>query len=383
MSPSSVPSAMIPEGRWVGELLQVGALDDAELRREAHVRTPIPSPGFTSTHIAGPSPRTEHGSSPPDLREHRFRSAFASRPPLRERSTAGWADRTGAQVMEDGNRASTAVDFTEQTDGRLRSIADMALSSMRPESFRKQLFGYLDRIIGFDLAAATNTPDGARCEVHARGGLNAHDMRERMWRYLGELDLPELEAFFGDGPVLDCEILSASRMDRLSMYREVWRPCGVGMLMLAGWRNRFGAFALTLGRTGRPACFRRSELELMARCLPQIRLSEALMSGAEETSLEAWSRRVGLSRREQEVVALLARGLRNREIAGVLGLSPLTVRNQLAVAFRKAEVTTRAELVSAMHWREDTKPAMSSQKSSEGAPSPWRTFFRTHGADAK
>jgi DNA-binding CsgD family transcriptional regulator len=44
------------------------------------------------------------------------------------------------------------------------------------------------------------------------------------------------------------------------------------------------------------------------------------------------------------VARLVALGFTNREIALACGTSPHTVRNQLAAIFRKAEVTTRAEL---------------------------------------
>ena len=53
-----------------------------------------------------------------------------------------------------------------------------------------------------------------------------------------------------------------------------------------------------------------------------------------------------LSKREQEVVALVARGLSNREVAERLWLSPRTVENDRLRAMRKLGLGTRAELVS-------------------------------------
>ena len=52
-----------------------------------------------------------------------------------------------------------------------------------------------------------------------------------------------------------------------------------------------------------------------------------------------------LSRREQEVVGLVARGLSSREIAEQLWLSPRTVENHRLRAMRKLGVSSRAELV--------------------------------------
>jgi DNA-binding NarL/FixJ family response regulator len=52
-----------------------------------------------------------------------------------------------------------------------------------------------------------------------------------------------------------------------------------------------------------------------------------------------------LSRREQEVLALLADGLVNKQIAARLGISTNTVKTHLELLFEKLGVTTRAEAV--------------------------------------
>jgi two-component system, NarL family, response regulator DevR len=52
-----------------------------------------------------------------------------------------------------------------------------------------------------------------------------------------------------------------------------------------------------------------------------------------------------LSPQEQRVVTLVADGKTNKEIAAALALSPKTVRNYLANAFDKLQVSRRAELV--------------------------------------
>jgi DNA-binding CsgD family transcriptional regulator len=52
-----------------------------------------------------------------------------------------------------------------------------------------------------------------------------------------------------------------------------------------------------------------------------------------------------LTGREKQIVELVARGLRNAEIAALCGTSCHTVRNQLAIIFTKLDVSTRSELV--------------------------------------
>jgi DNA-binding NarL/FixJ family response regulator len=52
-----------------------------------------------------------------------------------------------------------------------------------------------------------------------------------------------------------------------------------------------------------------------------------------------------LTRREQEVLGLIAQGLTNSAIAARLGLSPKTVRNYISEIFSKLQVANRAEAI--------------------------------------
>jgi DNA-binding NarL/FixJ family response regulator len=51
-----------------------------------------------------------------------------------------------------------------------------------------------------------------------------------------------------------------------------------------------------------------------------------------------------LSRRERQIVAAVARGLSNREIAAETGIAPQTVKNHLSTIFDKLEVKSRVQL---------------------------------------
>ena len=52
----------------------------------------------------------------------------------------------------------------------------------------------------------------------------------------------------------------------------------------------------------------------------------------------------GLSPREQEVVALIARGLSNREIAAALTISERTAANQVEHIMNKLDLRSRAQV---------------------------------------
>jgi two-component system response regulator DevR len=51
-----------------------------------------------------------------------------------------------------------------------------------------------------------------------------------------------------------------------------------------------------------------------------------------------------LTPQEQKIVALVAQGLTNKEIAQRLGSSPFTVRNQVKVIMRKLELKNRVQV---------------------------------------
>jgi non-specific serine/threonine protein kinase len=78
-------------------------------------------------------------------------------------------------------------------------------------------------------------------------------------------------------------------------------------------------------------------------------MAEALMPAndarsAAPSSSPARSRSDGLTRREQEVLALLARGLTNREIAAHLTISERTAETHVSRILGKLGLTRRAQL---------------------------------------
>jgi DNA-binding NarL/FixJ family response regulator len=64
-----------------------------------------------------------------------------------------------------------------------------------------------------------------------------------------------------------------------------------------------------------------------------------------------------LSKREEDVVRLVAQGLSNREVSEQLGLSEHTIRNYLFRVFDKLGVSTRVELVLYCLQERETNPA--------------------------
>ena len=129
---------------------------------------------------------------------------------------------------------------------------------------------------------------------------------------------------------LAAEVSASPMLRLLQLDRRVAALC-------IGWLTDDTA-AVVLGRDTDPG-FRGPELELLRLALPVLTLADAQAADLGD-SLGA-----RLSPREEEIFGYLQRGYSNRQIALVLGTSPLTVRNQLARLFRKVGVSSRAELV--------------------------------------
>jgi LuxR family transcriptional regulator, positive regulator of biofilm formation len=70
---------------------------------------------------------------------------------------------------------------------------------------------------------------------------------------------------------------------------------------------------------------------------------KAILKHAE--SLSASQPEPGLSKKEREIIMLIAQGHRNREIAGTLSISEQTVKSHISRIFRKRNINCRSQLV--------------------------------------
>jgi DNA-binding NarL/FixJ family response regulator len=75
--------------------------------------------------------------------------------------------------------------------------------------------------------------------------------------------------------------------------------------------------------------------------------SDAVVEMPQSTVARAVTAPEALTAREAQILALLAEGLVNKQIAARLGISSHTVKTHLGALFHKLGVTTRAEAVAA------------------------------------
>ncbi len=192
--------------------------------------------------------------------------------------------------------------------------------------------------------------------------IEDHELfRDGLRRALGELDPP-------------VEVLDAGRFDEGSaMIRDhepdlalvlldLHLPDGAGLGMLSTLRSEFPLVpvAIVSGDSDDPRMMRRAldlgAVGFIAKASSKSVLVSALrliLAGGTYAPTEALTaepdRRVervaGLTARQREVAGLLTKGLTNKEIAGVLGISADTVKNHVAAILDALDVTNRTEAV--------------------------------------
>lgn len=228
-------------------------------------------------------------------------------------------------------------------------ILELAVHSQDRNEFRNGVLDLLQRRVGFDAANIMSTDLSGRISVVERG-YHCAEYLTQIHAYMNELKADELRVLSaGSRCVMASEWLGLARRDELRLYREVMTPLGLREDGGYMWSNRYGAFGLNIARSGNAARFSDRERAILNRVRVPLQFGETAFARAGECShlqlCSAWASSYGLSVRERAVTELAMRGLRNKEIARVLGISASTTRNYLSSIFRKAGVSTRAELV--------------------------------------
>jgi DNA-binding NarL/FixJ family response regulator len=161
------------------------------------------------------------------------------------------------------------------------------------------------------------------------------------------VDVALIAATLKDGPM--------SGIGLLQQVRERWPEVKLVILFLdSEYMSVVDAFRA--GARG-VFCLSQSTFKLLCRCVEQVHAGQIWGNCAELSEVvEAFSQlspmRVVnadgmrlLTKREEEVVRLVAEGMQNREIAKELKLSEHTIKNYLFHIFEKLGVSSRVELV--------------------------------------
>jgi DNA-binding CsgD family transcriptional regulator len=228
---------------------------------------------------------------------------------------------------------------------RVERVLGEIISELEAETaasgLRRRLLEGLGRLAAFDSAMLMPVGAGAPTLLHK--GLDlSQQYRVGQARYSRELQVAHAVGS-AEGAYIDTDIYGAAERGRLAFFGEIIRPQGITCRIVAhlGFRGVTLATA-HLCRHGRGRGFRRRELEACRAVVPSLGLAFATLPVAPPSP--AGDELDALSPRQRQIVACVQRGYQNKEIADLFALSANTVRNHLAVIFKKLGVSTRAEL---------------------------------------
>ena len=158
-----------------------------------------------------------------------------------------------------------------------------------------------------------------------------------------------LRAMRAGVPVVDLDVYDARERERLAVYREVFVPQRTSSVMMAAVGVGTGpVVTVVFKRHGRASAFGAGDKSKLQDILPTIALADICfrcgLSASPAAGPTRTLRECGLGAREAQVAALASRGLRNAEIAALLGTSAETVKKQLRRVFAKVDVANRTEL---------------------------------------
>lgn len=155
--------------------------------------------------------------------------------------------------------------------------------------------------------------------------------------------------------ILNLELGGYSALSFIPQLRDVAKNARV--LVLTGQRNsETHQKAAQLGAMG--VVLKEDAVDLLLKAIEKVYQGEAWldrltlgnllweMSSRDKESLDPQRRKIAsLTDRERQVIALITEGLKNRQIAERLFISPTTVTHHLSSIYSKLGVTDRLELV--------------------------------------
>jgi DNA-binding CsgD family transcriptional regulator len=242
-----------------------------------------------------------------------------------------------------GTNVPTMTSMRSQVFDAASDIAELARCAASAREMCDGLLHVLQPLVGFDSAATMSALPAERWSVVGQH-LDENLLATNGWRYLLESPTRAVSAF-SRGFVRDVDVVEPHVRERAATYREFHRPMGTRVYVARWWVTDGRATMVAMARNS--GTFTDRTLYNLDRLFPSVsaamRASELLPRPADERVFE-FSKDYRLSARQREISALVVRGLRNAEIAALLGVATNTVRNSLAEIFRKTKVCTRAEL---------------------------------------
>jgi DNA-binding CsgD family transcriptional regulator len=239
---------------------------------------------------------------------------------------------------------SVVPNFSRREVRDALALIDVAYSADGPEPFAERVVEALARLVPGEIVGYNER------ELVSRRLLTARETPfvdapgeavEAVSTFCGEYPLSMLKRRSETRALKISDFVSSRELHRLHYYNHALRPLGIEHQMRL-WLSAPPGVAryFYVSRRQADGDFIEGDRDLFELLRPFLdALRERFDAHAHETNGS------GLTDREAEILAWVARGKTNREIAGLLVVSPHTVRKHLEHAFKKLRVHTRAAAV--------------------------------------
>jgi DNA-binding CsgD family transcriptional regulator len=218
-----------------------------------------------------------------------------------------------------------------------KALIELACEAGDRIGFQRSALAYLDRTVGF--AGAFYAGPRGDLVVSGFGPGYASTLTAGLPAYAFEIAPVKARALAQGGIAIDTQVLGR-RAQATRYHDELVRPAGGGHSLLCFLSLRGQPQGMLMLARGLRTPFRPRDLERMRRLRSALALGLGSFATGPCPMVDLM-----LTARERAIADYVTRGFTNREIALAFGTSANTVRNQMVSLFRKAEVTTRAELV--------------------------------------
>ena len=158
-----------------------------------------------------------------------------------------------------------------------------------------------------------------------------------------------------DGARKYSDFFSRREFHRMPLYQEVARPVGVED-MIRLWLDPQGEGDARLEFDSSRRNFRERDRAVLDVLLPHLKRFRRDAAARRELTRRRVNETPRLSPRQREILELVAAGKTNAEIAGLLWISPGTVRKHLENAYERLGVHTRTGAVAAACLLENRGP---------------------------
>jgi DNA-binding CsgD family transcriptional regulator len=230
-----------------------------------------------------------------------------------------------------------------KTQDLVGGFAEMIVGTLEPSELWPAMLRKVQQVVGFDAGYIAASWGSA---TEGRGAVAEHDaafLRQNLGRYLAEIRAEEV-ALYTDRARVHHDVWPLARQQELAVFRELLIPTGMKHMLVRTSVRRGNVAGFNLERrSDKP--FTERELLLVDLIAPFLHVAEVMTRCSHDDSLsDEFAREHHLTKRENQLVALAARGLQNTEIALLMGVSSNTVRNTLVRIYLKVGVANRAEL---------------------------------------